>query len=560
MTDLNFFTDKNTLTQELLDIIFDTAINNRYPSFENYLTVQKIKYNPENIKKLIKIGETEIYKDVYFLAHLLYYEMEKTDNWGDVGEQQIKISFCRTLLKKDPSIQLNQEDAIKFLSQVEENIQKLGINELSPQTAKDQYKNYQFNLFSHKFSSYKTVEINRILKFCGSDKFIQGGFYGDDKEFIFGQGKSIHQGGYDIIYLDKELIRTPNNIVAMAAIIGNREIYIRKESLSTIFAQKWLEIYNYSEDERFQIQDNIFRNISEGIKAKTLSLYQTNNAEELKNQKETFISEMGETILYHELGHGITQHEILAVENAAIGEATKIFGENIYTSMLEFLADFAPPVEGIVGPIQNMIRLSKTNLKKATRMYFMYLSDTWFFDTEDEYMYIYSDLMSLILLKYIDINQEVNFKQLEEDISYSADRMDKEKLSMFEKLLELYTWDTQEIKTIAQSATFTLLDQKLDFAKIKKLMIDQFRKNDGFVHTDTYEFLVPFWTNMLGYVSSISDSGEKLKSYIKQQERKNLMKMLILSAGKKKAEAYQFDHRKYLIDRMKEINILKYPK
>lgn len=557
--ELTFFTAKNALTPELKDIIFDTSINNRYPTLKDYLTSQKIKYAPTDLQTLVKLADNEIYKAVYYLAHLLYYIMEKSNDWGEAGEQQVKISFCRNLLRKDPSIQLVQEDAFSFLSKVEENIENLELNELSVDMAKNRFRNFQFGLLGNTFSSYKTADINRILRFCGSNKFLQGGFYGEDKEFIFGIGKLTQKAGYDVIYLEQELARTPNNIVAMAAIIGNREIYIRKESLKTIFAQKWIEIFDYENDELSQIKENIYRNISEGIKQKTLSLYTVKTKEDLQTKSEDFIAEMGETILYHELGHGITQHDILPVENAAIGEATKIFGENIYTSMLEFMADFAPPYEGIIGPIQNMIRISKEDPVKATRMYYMYLSDTWFFDTEDEYMYIYSDLMSLILLKYIEPNQSVNFTQLEEDISFSPDRTNKEKLSMFERLLELFIWDMQEIKNIAVSATFNLLDQQLDYNKIRKLMLEQFRKNDGFVHSDSYEFLVPFWTNMLGYISSISDSSDKLKNYLKQQEKKTLMKMLVLSAGKKKAEAYKFDHRKFLVDRMKELNIIKYP-
>ena len=71
----------------------------------------------------------------------------------------------------------------------------------------------------------------------------------------------------------------------------------------------------------------------------------------------------------------------------AIGEVTKIFGENIYTAILEFLADFSPKKDEIMGPIQNMIKISRTDKNRMIRMYLMYLSDVWFYNTEDTYMY-----------------------------------------------------------------------------------------------------------------------------------------------------------------------------
>ncbi len=555
MAKIEFFKD-NKLNKEIEDIIFDPSINNRYLTIKDYFKEKKIDFDPKELSNLLFQIEKSIYKEVYYYAHLIYYIMETSGDWGETGEQQIKISFCRNLLKKEPEVPLNQDDAVEFLNKVQENFKTLKINDLSLETAKKEYRNIKFHVLDKSFSSYKTNDINRILHFLGSDKHLQSGFYGDEKEFIFGKGVLKHLLGYDIIYLEKELIRTPNNIVAMVAIIGNREIYIRKESLKTIFVQKWVEIFNYDEDEKYQIKNNIYRKISEGIKLKTLSLFKVNTREDLIKCQEQFIAEMGETILYHELGHGITQHDILPLENAAIGEATKIIGENIYTSMLEFLADFAPPCEGIIGPIQNMLQISKTDILKATRMYYMYLSDTWFFDTTDEYMYIYSDLMCLILLKYVKPDQSINFEQLEKDISFEKDRTSKEKLSMFERILELFIWDTQEIKVIAEKASFTILNNQYDFKKVRSLMIEEFKRNDGFVKTDSYEFLVPFWTNMLGYVTKISDASEKLKEYIERQEKVTLMKMLILSCGKKKAELYNYDHRKYILDTFKELKII----
>ena len=85
------------------------------------------------------------------------------------------------------------------------------------------------------------------------------------KAFILGEGSLEHDNGYDVIKLEKELIRTPNNVMSMAAIIGNRNIYLRIESLKTIFAQKWLQMFHYSDMEVDHIKTNPYWNIGEGL-------------------------------------------------------------------------------------------------------------------------------------------------------------------------------------------------------------------------------------------------------------------------------------------------------
>ena len=157
------------------------------------------------------------------------------------------------------------------------------------------------------------------------------------------------------------------------------------------------------------IHSDPFWNIAEGIKQLVLEKYDIETKESLIEKESTFLNDMSETILYHELGHGIIQHNILPYELGAIGEASKLYGENIYTAILEFLADFSPEHNKLKGPIQNMITISKTDRNRAKRMYLMYMSDTWFYNTDDTYMYTYSDLMTLILIRYIS-KDDIDFE------------------------------------------------------------------------------------------------------------------------------------------------------
>ena len=482
--------------------------------------------------------------------------MEISGDWGEPGESQVKSTFCRNLLKIAPTEQLTHDHFNEFTSKVKSNIADLQINPLSAQAAEQQLKTFTFNFLGKTYELFKTSELNKILRFSGSNKFLHAGQYGKQMEFIFGSGTYKTQQGYDITIVKKEHIRTPNNVMSMAAIIGHQNIYIRLESLKTIFSQKWLQVFDYTEMDMLSIYSDPFWNIAEGIKQNVLDRYDIKIKEDLIEKETVFIDDMSETILYHELGHGIIQNEILPFELGAIGEATKIFGENIYTAILEFLADFSPKHDDIMGPIQNIIAISKKDRNRAIRMYLMYMSDTWFYNTEDTYMYTYSDMMTLILIKYITPDNDVNFEKLEQDLVYHSASNSNEPMSHFDRIIQLYISDVTEIKTIVENATFSVTDQELSFKQIQEFLIGEFQKNDGFVHTETYEFLVPFWTNVLGYVQKISNSNSILMDYIEQQQTKTLKKLLILSCGKETAKKYDYDHRKYIIDHMTELQYL----
>ena len=133
---------------------------------------------------------------------------------------------------------------------------------------------------------------------------------------------------------------------------------------------------------------------------------------------------------------------------------------------------------------------------------------------------------------------------------------DKGTRSHFDRIIELYKSDITELKTMCENATFDIGGNDMNYNKIRDFLIEEFRKNDGFVHVDTYEFLVPFWSNILGYIQTVSNSKELVKDFLTQQQEKALKKVMVLSCGKETAMKYKFDHRQYIVDRMNELKIL----
>ena len=342
-----------------------------------------------------KDTQKALHNQLNYYAHLIYALMQKSDNWGDAGQYQVDASFTRHLLNLPPETSLTYTHTTHFQTLVQTHQKALNLSEKTTETLQKELDDFTLTLNDKTYTIHTIPDLNKHLQDIGSTWRIQGGMYGYALEFMVGEGPQETFGDYTVYYLETEHLRSPNTIVAMAAVIGETEIFVRKEALATIYHLKcgqaleslhWGSFMNAPE-----------HTLSQKIKTKVLSLYNITTQETLLSAQETFIADMKETVMYHELGHGVIQHHLLPIDIATFAEASKLFGEHIITALLELLAEIAPKKDTFTGPLENIHTLSKTNPKRAERMYWMYASDTWFFDTPDEYMYLYSDLMALTL-------------------------------------------------------------------------------------------------------------------------------------------------------------------
>ncbi len=544
---VSFFVTYSTLTKALYALLFsDEKTLEDYATLAEYLAANDYTYSPEDLTQLIHRAETQLQSQVSYLAHLIYFIMDRSSDWGDAGPDQIKLSFCRNLLHLTADDAVTQSDIFRFFSKVEENIRQHGISELTLEAAQAQYKAFKFFLFGHPFSPYKTTQLNRILKFVGSDLYLQGGYYGESLEFIFGKGRELQMGEYKVVYLEEELIRTPNNIVAMAAVIGNDEIFLREESLRLILRQKWVDAIHYSRS----VQMDPSHRIANAIRREVLSLYGLKIVADFEEKKEILLSDMAETVLYHELGHGIVQNHTLPKKEAAIGEASKIFYENILTSVLEFFADTAPIRDGLMGPLHNILKVSREDSQRATRMYYMYFSDTWFFDTPDTYMYVYSELMALFLSHSLVSTGEVDFGSLERDLAYREGLNDASQESFFEFVLRLYLEATRSLDALIREMRFSVEEKEMGFEDLVSHLAEKLCEQDEVKSDELPEHTVPLWMEVMTLVKTDPVLKSRVDAFFASQEAQFLQAVFVFLVGTKAAQKYRFDHRYYVFEHL----------
>ena len=454
------------------------------------------------IKNTIESALTSQVKDHSFLQYSI---MESLDEWGDGGEMQVKQAFAQICLNKSLRDYITTQDFEEVSNIVKKHLKQSGFGDLSIEEKKQKINHFPMHFLKINYTIHDVDRINKWLVFLKSKWVLQGGVYGTTIEAILGVGVFYKMGDYNVTCLTKEIARTPNIIHAMAAVIGNRSIFIRNTALKFIYQQKWGGALR---EKDFFVYEPAHK-VSALVKKRVLDLYKITNHQQLIKYETRFIKDASETILYHELGHGIIQHHLLPKELATLGEATKLYGENIFTGLLELLAEVAPKYHALNGPLYQITQVAKQDPKRAVCMYWMYVSDTWFFDTSDEYMYDYSDLMAYVMLQYINADKSINFEQLETDLNIENSQ------SFIKNVLKITEEGLANLKIHLEKATYIYNQDSINFETIKEHVRQELEVQ--FQHQqeeDDYSKEVSVWLKIVEY-SQKSVVNADIKNTIK---------------------------------------------
>lgn len=329
------------------------------------------------------------------LCLLDYYRMLCSGDWGDGGEQAVKLSFCRLFLNLPPHIELTYDHAEIFYGLIDQKLKDLGISGMSLADIESELDAFVFQYQGKSYSLDDLENCYEDLRLSESTCVIQGGYYGKSIEFILGDGWMDVFESVQVTTITSEWMRSPSVLIPIAAMISFRHVYIRQLALQSIFYQKWVPFL--AQGWMPEASDAV--RVSSWIKQRAVWAFEN----KLLESEVEFVADMRINVLYHELGHAIIQHERLDLKVATLGEGAKMLGPQILLDLLEVLAEVADESGAMRGPLFNMIDISKTNPDHANRLFWTYWSDAWFFDTPDAYMYGYSGLMAVIF--YASLNE-----------------------------------------------------------------------------------------------------------------------------------------------------------
>lgn len=245
--------------------------------------------------------------------------------------------------------------------------------------------------------------LNTYLKQHNSNLRVQWSMQSKSREFVVGIAQEDTIDEFLIYKITHQICSSFGLFIPMVAMINNNEIVLRKACITKMLDLKWVPIW--ANLEQYQQLEAVLVNdkpsfIGTKLRNKTLLEYK-----HIANFKDQFIQDCEENVLYHEFGHAVIQNHCISHPNAAIAETFQVFSEaNIMIVLLEILADIAPVKDTKKGVLTHIFSMSDS--AKAKRCLAMYFSDIWFFDTQETYMFNYSEILTLIFINYPYSNKD----------------------------------------------------------------------------------------------------------------------------------------------------------
>lgn len=474
------------------------------------------------------------------IAHYLY--MEKANDFGNMGEQRISISFCRNLLKIPTDREVTQFDADRFRRLIDEYDEKLG--KKSADYYRGYLQKYELDLFGVKIKSHSFVDLNKYLEKIGFEYFLYT-TYKVLPQFILTKVKKLPIKEYSVYITAEEIVRSPTMVLSIAAEGYEGKItLIRRESCEVIFFNKWQKFFEQSKLELKKALNHQNSAIREGVKQKALALYQAKTADDVKKIKKLFIDEMIDGIVWHEVGHQVGEAQLDKVLRS-IGTYF-VNSDSPLCVLKEAIADWAPAKDQLKGAFTRFLEIAKKDQVKATRDIYVYLSDNWFVDEEEEFMSLQTDILTALTLHFINSDGSVDFERLE-----------KEHEKIYGFILKVYDLIANKIYDVFKTAQYQVGIHLLDYSKLEKEMEKLYKDSVNARPLEELRYYNPFWINMFAYLRKFSPDGQKKLDQTLEETAGSMRQLVLKNITKGDTGKYNNSLREYIYQRYKEMGVLQ---
>jgi hypothetical protein len=479
-------------------------------SLSAVLTKNKL---PSGHAALIReIWENKMLADIRQIAVLQYAHMQKTRNWGDLGEQRILISYCRHLLGLPAERDISFLDVDIFQNKIRDlTAPYTGLTAEELRAADEAVK---CDLLYKETDYSREKDVNEFLEFLGSAYGFIAGQLGIYRSVIAGPAEIKKINKYRVTTFRQETARTPEAVLSIAAVVGGKHVAIRLPACETIFANKWLHVFTAAPAELEMVLRHELENIGWSFKLCALNGYSVRTAEELLGRKDIFLREMLSGLQWHELGHGIVINELLSRKDSAFGEALAVLGANIIAVFKELLADWAPPRQKLQGPLNYFCAVARQDADIAARQIAVYLSDNWFLGEQDDNSFgNHSEITAALLLKYLGVQRKVDFAGLRRELAG--------KRGVFYQVLRDYKRISLYLEKLIKAADFVCGGRQVNFAELSKVYIQKVRQIEKEYPVRSLEFQVHFWAKILEDLPALNAALlAEMKNYLTEENQK----------------------------------------
>jgi len=523
----------------------------------------------EEIAGVCEFAKEHVYRKLKELAFIEYQVMDKQKDFGIYGELRVSMSFCRNILSIPNDREVTIFDDDRFRRILKECDKSHGNKSVEDYQA--YIKNFTLELFEKKYLNVNLDEINKLFDLLNVNYY----FYVTTTNFIFGIIEKSLIGDKYIITFQKEYIRSPNDILSIAAFARKDGMIIREEACEVIFFNKWQRFHYQLKSERNCALRHIDSAIRDGIIEHTLFLYKAINTTDVLQIKKIFMQNMRDGIIWHEVGHFISNTEIDLDHTRSAFRGKLNNDSKAGHVLLEILADYAPIRDQKKGAFARFAELAKTDIVQATRNLYSYMSDNYFLDeNEEDFMCLMTNVLIALSMYFINPDGSVDFIRIANEYEKVYELALKRFRILCDNMLAVIRHSRYEINTrqldfydlakeileIAQNPQHEKADNQFDYSHFQNKIENEFKHNDDISLLEklpTLETYWSFWTLMEKYLEKYSKTGWEQYENVQREEAVELERLIFSEIIKKDGAKYENSLHNYIVERAKEIGIIE---
>jgi hypothetical protein len=507
------------------------------------------RYTDKEMQEQEKLHVRECLKEVLFralkeLALIMYLAMDKCGDFGLFGKKRISISFFRKVLDIPNDRYVTWYDDIRFRQILDECDKRNG------RKSGDDYleycKNFSMEIFGKQYQATELDEVNELFELLDADYYL---WLTTTRHcvirFVFGLLEKREIEGNKIWIMQKEFIRSPQLILNIAAEVYKDSSIIRWDACEVIFFNKWQEFFNQSVIENKHALRHIYSSIREGFKKFTLFYSGATNTQEIIKIKDAFIlDKLIDGICYHEWGHHISHKDMESVYYDFHWIFTE--SDNLGHVLAEVLADWAPQRGQKKGAFSRFVELSETDIKQATANVYMYMSDNWFVEEDEELQSLASDVLVSLALSYINPDSTVNFDRLAREIN-----------QIYTFFLERHKHLIDKLLAVIRNSYYDFGIKKQDYADLEQRIFEMYQNTRNAKPLEELRHADFFWGNVVGFLEKFSTDGWEQYQKVLAEEAYSLKLTLLEMITNGNGRKYNHSLRTYITERSKEIGIIR---
>ncbi len=425
------------------------------------LKIDKSRNSKEVKKEFYAFLLEYLTRELRHLSVIYYCFCRTADLWFGFGEERVDISYCRNFMGIDNYEDVTQYDVDMMFRKIRDEEKKMNLSIHTADQYQKYFHDYEFDFFGARIKAESLKVLNKDFERLGFPYKIKSEIEYGMVSFLFYKPES-NDGRVEIA--GKEIVRSPSYILSLAS-FGD---LVRRESLEVICKNKWFDTETIFESIEWQknINTSIWKSLSR--KAKQLYGLDDNNHNEKRNiiinecikQVEWFINGRyaKESLISQSFKNMRSSH-------VQIFKSDHDWNRDSILEVLDYaLIDWASD-DIRAGFVYNLINTAKVDREKAERMFWVYLSDNWFLDADEEYMANQNDILHALLLKFINKDTSIDFQNLE--VEY---------YSILEFLTQAVTELENDIMEFLNTPVYRTKDRLMRFSNITSDLLVKYGK------------------------------------------------------------------------------------